>query len=115
VRGRHTTRAREPTAVARPRKAGHVLRDRSRGRAVAARLRAGLQLEGASEEADVMVKAHKLSRKATYAFHKIYVLYYFDETRCFFLPARLLRGTGRCSCMDDGLVRSRLENLVVCR
>jgi len=76
VRGRHTTRAREPTAVARPRKAGHVLRDRSRGRAVAARLRACLlQLEGASEDADVMVKAHKLSRKATYAFHKRYVLY----------------------------------------
>ena len=46
VRGRHTTRAREPTAVARPRKTGHVLRDRSRGRAVAARLRNRLRLEG---------------------------------------------------------------------
>ena len=40
VRGRQTARAREPTAVARPRKAGHVamwLRGRSRGRAVASR------------------------------------------------------------------------------
>ena len=63
-----------------------------------------------------MGKEHKLSKKARYAIHKRYVLYYFDETRCFFLlPARLLPGTGRCSCMDDGLVGSRLENLVVCR
>ena len=52
---------------------------------------------------------------SAYTFHERYALYYFDETRYFFLPAWLLCGTGRCSCMDDGLVRSRLENLAVCR
>ncbi len=52
-----------------------------------------------------MVKAHKLSRKATYSFHKRCVLFYFDETSCFFFQrcfCTALNGSGGRSGADGG-------------